>query len=167
MKRYFILGGGIAALSAATAIRENDPSGLIVMLSGENALPYYRPALTKQLLGSISPQDIAVKKPAWYDAPGRDIVTLNGRTVSSIDVEKKTVTLADGNVFAWDKLVYALGARCFIPPFEGSDKPNVIAVRDVRDAARVREWPRPPGTRWSSAAACWGWRPPGACTRAG
>lgn len=139
MKRYFILGGGIAALSAATAIRENDPSGLIVMLSGENALPYYRPALTKQLLGSISPQDIAVKKPAWYDAPGRDIVTLNGRTVSSIDVEKKTVTLADGNVFAWDKLVYALGARCFIPPFEGSDKPNVIAVRDVRDAARVRE----------------------------
>ena len=33
MKRYFILGGGIAALSAAKTIRENDPSGLIVMLS--------------------------------------------------------------------------------------------------------------------------------------
>lgn len=139
MKRYFILGGGIAALSAAKAIRETDRSGLIVMLSGEDALPYYRPALTKQLLEPIAAEDIAVKKPAWYDAPGRDIVTLNGRRVSAIDVDKKTVTLQDGNVFTWDKLVYALGARCFIPPFEGSDQPNVIAVRDVKDAARVRE----------------------------
>lgn len=142
MKRYFILGGGIAALSAAQAIRENDPSGLIVMISGENVLPYYRPALTKQLLANISAKDIAIKKPAWFDAPGRDIVTLTGRTVSSIDVETKTVTLADGNVFTWDKLVYALGARCFIPAFEGSNKPSVIAVRDVKDAARVRELAR-------------------------
>ncbi len=139
MTRYFILGGGIAALSAAKAIRENDQSGLIVMFSGESSLPYYRPALTKQLLTDISAEDIAVKKPAWYDAPGRDIVTLTGRTVSAIDLEKKTVTLRDGNVFTWDKLVYALGARCFIPPFEGSERPNVIAVRDVKDAARVRQ----------------------------
>ena len=93
MKRYFILGGGIAALSAAKAIRETDRSGLIVMLSGEDALPYYRPALTKQLLEPVAAEDIAVKKPAWYDAPGRDIVTLTGRMVSAIDVEKKTVTL--------------------------------------------------------------------------
>lgn len=139
MKRYFILGGGIAALSAAQAIRENDPSGLIVILSREKALPYYRPALTKQLLGNISAEDIAVKKAAWYDAPGRDIVVLTGRTVSAIDTEKKTISLADGLVFSYDKLVYALGARCFIPPFEGSGRENVIAVRSAEDAARVRE----------------------------
>ena len=139
MTRYFILGGGIAALSAAKSIREKDRSGLIVMLGSENNLPYYRPALTKQLLGNVSAEDIAVKTPAWYDAPGQDIVTLTGRTVSAIDAEKKTITLADGNAFAYDKLIYALGARCFIPPFEGSDRPNVIAVRDIKDAARVRE----------------------------
>lgn len=139
MTRYLILGGGIAALSAAKAIRENDRSGLIVMLSGESALPYYRPALTKQLLKSISARDIAIKPASWYDAPSRDIVTLTGRTVSAIDTQKKTVTLADGNTFAYDKLIYALGARCFIPPFEGSDRANVIAVRTADDAARVRD----------------------------
>lgn len=142
MKRYFILGGGIAALSAAQAIRQNDKSGLIVMISGENVLPYYRPALTKQLLGNISAEDIAIRKPAWYDAPGRDIVTLTGRRISAIDTKKKTIALQDGNIFTYDKLVYALGARCFIPPFEGSDRVNVIAVRDVKDAARVRELAR-------------------------
>lgn len=138
MKRYIILGGGIAALSAAKAIRKNDPSGLIVLLTNEDALPYNRPALTKQLLSDLSAADIAVERAAWYDAPGRDIIVLTGRTVSAIDTDKKTVSLADGLVFPYDKLVYALGARCFVPPFAGSDRENVIAVRTVEDAARVR-----------------------------
>lgn len=139
MKRYFILGGGIAALSAAKAIRKNDPSGLIVLLTNEDALPYNRPALTKQLLGELSAADICVENAAWYDAPGRDILVLTRRTVSAIDAAARTVTLADGLVFPYDKLVYALGARCFIPPFEGSDRESVIAVRSVEDAARVRK----------------------------
>lgn len=138
MKRYFILGGGAAALEAARAIRESDPAGLIVMLTEEDALPYLRPALTKQLLKDVSAADIAVESPAWYDAPGRDILVLTRRTVTAIDVEKKTVTLQDGLVFTYDKLVYALGARCFVPPFKGSDRPNVIAIRTVEDARRVR-----------------------------
>ena len=139
MKRYFILGGGIAALSAAKAIRETDPSGLIVLLTNEDALPYARPMLTKQLLGSMTAADLAVESAAWYDAPGRDIQVLTGRTVSAIDTAEKTVTLTDGLVFPYDKLVYALGARCFIPPFKGSDRTNVIAVRTMDDAQRVRE----------------------------
>ena len=139
MKRYFILGGGIAALSAAKAIRENDPAGLIVMLSNEADLPYARPMLTKMLLKSATGADLAIETAAWYDAPGRDIITLNGRTVSAIDTEKKTVTLADGLVFSYDKLVYALGARCFIPPFKGSDRANVVAIRSTADVQRVRE----------------------------
>lgn len=139
MKRYFILGGGVAALSAAKAIRRTDPGGLIVMLSAEQALPYFRPALTKQLLGSVSAAELAVESAAWYDAPGRDIVLLTGRTVSAIDTERKTLTLSDGLVFHWDKLVYALGARCFIPPFEGHDRESVVAVRTMEDVQRVRE----------------------------
>ncbi len=139
MKRYFILGGGVAALSAAKAIRETDPSGLIVLLTSEDALPYARPMLTKQLLGRLSAEDLAVESAAWYDAPGRDIIVLTGRTVSAVDTEKKTVTLADGLVFPYDKLVYALGARCFIPPFEGSRRANVVAIRTIADAQRVRE----------------------------
>jgi len=142
MKRYFILGGGIAALSAAKAIREKDSSGLIVLLTNEDMLPYARPMLTKQLLGNASAADLAVEGAAWYDAPGRDILVLTGRTVSAIDGEKKTITLANGLVFPYDKLVYALGARCFVPPFEGHDRENVIAVRSIADAQRVRELAR-------------------------
>lgn len=139
MKRYFILGGGAAALEAARAIRESDPSGLIVLLTQEDALPYLRPALTKQLLRDVSAADIAVETPAWYNAPGRDILVLTRRTVTAIDTDRKTITLQDGLVFSYDKLIYALGARCFIPPFQGSDRPNVVAIRTAEDARRVRE----------------------------
>lgn len=142
MKRYIILGGGIAALSAAEAIRQNDPSGLIVLLTDEPALPYTRPALTKQLLTEITAGELAVKNAAWYDAPGRDILVLTGRRVAAVDAAQKTVHLADGLVFPYDKLVYALGARCFIPPFAGSDRENVVAVRTAGDAQRVRELAR-------------------------
>lgn len=139
MKRYFILGGGVAALSAAKAIRKTDPAGLIVMLTEENALPYSRIMLTKKLLADVSAADLALERAAWYDAPGRDIIPLTGRTVQSIDTERKTVTLEDGLVFPYDKLIYALGARCFIPAFEGSDSDKVVAIRTAEDAARVRE----------------------------
>lgn len=142
MKRYFILGGGAAGLAAAKAIRERDQSGLIVLLTNEPALPYMRPALTKNLLADVTAEDLQLEPLAWYDAPGRDILVLTGRTVSAIDVEKKTVSLADGLVFPYDKLIYALGARCFIPAFSGSDRPNVIAVRTAEDARRVRELAR-------------------------
>lgn len=139
MKRYFILGGGVAALSAAKAIRKTDPSGLIVMLTEENALPYSRIMLTKKLLADVSAADLALERAAWYDAPGRDIIPLTGRKVKSIDTEKKTVTLEDGLVFPYDKLIYALGARCFIPAFEGSGSDKVVAIRTAEDAAHVRE----------------------------
>ena len=139
MKRYFILGGGVAALSAAKAIRKTDPAGLIVMLTEENALPYSRIMLTKQLLKDMSAADLALEKASWYDAPGRDIIPLTGRKVAAIDTERKTVTLEDGLVFPYDKLIYALGARCFIPAFEGSDSDMVVAIRTAEDASHVRK----------------------------
>lgn len=139
MKRYFILGGGVAALSAAKAIRKTDPSGLIVMLTEENALPYSRIMLTKKLLADVSATDLALQNAAWYDAPGRDIIPLTGRKVASIDTGRKTVTLEDGLVFPYDKLIYALGARCFIPAFEGNDSEKMVAIRNAEDAARVRK----------------------------
>ena len=139
MKRYFILGGGIAALSAAKAIRETDPSGLIVMLTEENTLPYSRIMLTKQLMKDVTADDLALQNAAWYDAPGRDIIPLTGRKVASIDTAHKTITLEDGLQFSYDKLIYALGARCFIPPFEGHNHEKVVSIRNAQDAARVRE----------------------------
>ena len=72
MKKIFIIGGGIAALEAAKSARNTQRDALIVLISAENALPYSRPMLTKQLMGKVTAQDLAVESAAWYDE--KDIV---------------------------------------------------------------------------------------------
>ncbi|MDI6715997.1 MAG: FAD-dependent oxidoreductase, partial [Actinomycetota bacterium] len=41
--RHVIIGGGIAGITAAKAIRLNDPQATIVLISNEKEKPYYRP----------------------------------------------------------------------------------------------------------------------------
>ncbi|MFZ3131171.1 MAG: MBL fold metallo-hydrolase, partial [Desulfosporosinus sp.] len=45
-EQFLIIGGGIAALSAASAIRKRNRTAKISMLSEEATKPYYRPALS-------------------------------------------------------------------------------------------------------------------------
>lgn len=136
MKKIFIIGGGIAALEAAKSARSTQQDALIVLISAENALPYSRPMLTKQLMGKVTAQDLAVESAAWYDE--KDIVVLTGRTVTAIDPVGKTL-VAGGIPFHWDSLILATGASCFVPPIPGADGANVVAVRTFEDVARVRE----------------------------
>lgn len=155
MKKIFIIGGGIAALEAAKSARSTQRDALIVLISAENFLPYSRPMLTKQLMGKVTAQDLAVESAAWYDE--KDIVVLTGRTVTAIDPVGKTL-VAGGTPFHWDSLILATGASCFVPPIPGADGANVVAVRTFGDVARVREIAKTAKTRRLSAAACWGWK---------
>ena len=136
MKKIFIIGGGIAALEAAKSARSTQRDALIVLISAENFLPYSRPMLTKQLMGKVTAQDLAVESAAWYDE--KDIVVLTGRTVTAIDPAQKTL-VAGGTPFHWESLKLATGASCFVPPIPGADGANVVAVRTFGDVARVRE----------------------------
>ncbi len=47
--KYLIIGGGMAADSAARGIRKIDPNGSIAMICEERDPPYDRPPLSKSL----------------------------------------------------------------------------------------------------------------------
>lgn len=135
-EKFLILGGGTAAFNAAKAIRERNATCSIVILTAEDALPYNRPMLTKALLSGASPEDMAIEPASWYDE--RDIYVVTGCVVASIDPAEKMVVCQGGMGFVYDKLIYALGARCFLPPIPGGDQPHVVTIRTVEDARRVR-----------------------------
>ena len=136
-EKYLILGGGAAAFNAAKAIRERNATASIVMLTAEEVAPYNRPMLTKTLLNPVSDEDMAVESSAWYDE--RDIYVVTGCKVTGLDVQERMVQCDGGYGFMYDKLIYALGARCFLPPIPGNDLPHVVTIRTVEDAAKVRE----------------------------
>ena len=135
--RYVILGGGVAAATAAEAIRARDGSGEIVMLCGEPVAPYARPMLTKGLAKGFDRAKLMVHPAPWYEE--RNIRVMTGETVTDLDLPQRRITCASGLTLTYDRLIYALGARCFVPPIPGSDLPHVTAIRSLADAEKVRE----------------------------
>lgn len=132
---YLILGGGAAALNAARAIRERDTTGSIVMVSEEPYAPYNRPMLTKALLAGLTPEQLAMESPEWYQE--NRVYQVLGKRAEQVDLAKREVTLSGGEVLQFTKLIYALGSECFIPPMPGSELEGVVAVRRLADVRRV------------------------------
>jgi flavorubredoxin/NADPH-dependent 2,4-dienoyl-CoA reductase/sulfur reductase-like enzyme len=132
---YVILGNGAAGLSAARAIRERDNTGSIVMVSNEPYGTYNRPMLTKSMVAELDAEQIAVEPQSWYEE-NRIYQVLNTEVVS-IDPEAQEVLLADDQKLKYTKLIYALGSECFIPPIQGADKTQVVAIRRMTDIEKI------------------------------
>lgn len=132
---YLILGNGAAGVSAAEAIRERNETCSIVMVSNESVLSYNRPMLTKSMLASFNPSQLAIHDEKWYQ--DRNIINVLDKTVKSIDTQAKEVAFSDGLKLKYDKCIYALGSECFVPPIPGHDKEQVVAIRRLSDVVKI------------------------------
>ena len=137
---FVIIGGGPAAKSAAEAIRDRNKSAVISIITQESYIPYNRPMLTKGIVRDFGYNGLAVEKPEWYEK--NNIFFMADTVVEYVDTAARMVSirLKDGG-HGWvkyDKLVYALGAYCFVPPIKGSDLDHVVSVRSIADTDRVK-----------------------------
>ena len=64
---------------------------------------------------------------------------VTGCRVTALNTAEKMVQCEGGYGFVYDKLIYALGGRCFLPPMPGNYLPHVVTIRTIEDARRVRE----------------------------
>ena len=129
-----VVGGGPAALACATAYRERGGVGSVVLLSEDNTLPYFRPALSKEYLrGEIDESDIALENSRTYRE--RDIEVRLSATVISLDGNGRSVTLADGTFLTYGSCVLATGAVPATLPVPGADDPKIGYLRSL-DSAR-------------------------------
>ena len=134
-KTYLILGGGAASVYAAKAIREEDSSGNIIIISDDCHRPYRRPLLSKTPFKTFRGERLALFDENWFE---RYDVELHLREkVISLDAANKRV-VTDKSNYRYDKCIYALGATPFIPPFPGKDKTGVFAVRTIEDVERIK-----------------------------
>ena len=132
---YVILGNGVAGLNAAKAIRERDNSGAITIVSNEEYPAYNRPMLTKSIVAGLDADQIAIESPEWYE--DNRVFQMLGKQVESVDMEEREVLLSSGEKLHFTKLIYALGSECFVPPIEGSNLPEVVAIRRLADVKKV------------------------------
>jgi nitrite reductase (NADH) large subunit len=88
----------------------------IVMFGDEPYGNYNRILLSGVLAGSHEPKDIFLNSLQWYE---ENHITLHaGVRVESIDRETKTVHGAGGISEPYDRLLFATGAKPFIPPIQ-------------------------------------------------
>jgi 3-phenylpropionate/trans-cinnamate dioxygenase ferredoxin reductase component len=129
-----IAGGGLAAQRAAETLRRGGYEGLLRMVCAEPHRPYDRPPLSKAVLAGDE-DDLAFRDAAWYDEHGVDL--LLGRPAASLDWRDRTLTLADGAVLAYDRLLIATGSRPRRLPLLDRFA-NVHTLRTIDDARALR-----------------------------
>jgi NAD(P)H-nitrite reductase large subunit len=105
------------------------------MISAESYLPINRPMLTKSMLASLEADQISIHDAAWFKEKRIDIQL--AKFVTNINPNDKIVTLNHDEKLSYDKLIYALGAECFVPPIPGHDKREVITIRHVEDIVKI------------------------------
>lgn len=134
--RHIIIGAGAAGIQAAKTIRANQPDAAIVMISTDSfvhshcMLHRYLSHERDEAALSFIPENFFEKE---------NILWLKNSTVTSIDTSEQTVTVGNGTVFSYDKLLIATGANSFIPPVGNfREANNVFGLRHLSDAQRIR-----------------------------
>ncbi len=144
MKRYVIVGNGVAGVTAAQSIVRGD-SAAEVHIFGAEPHPYYqRPRLWEFIAGQIEQDALYFRPREWYAARGIQVHL--GAQVTALDTAEHRLTLrpssgqalADGSNMHYDRLLLATGARSFVPPFDGADKKGVFTLRSLDDALAIK-----------------------------
>jgi len=140
MRRYVIVGAGIAGMTAAQAIVRADPAAELRVLGAESYPYYRRPQLCEFVAGVIEQEALYFRPLEWYAARGIQVYL--GAHVITLDPAEHRLALADGSSVQYDRLLLATGARSFVPPFAGAVKAGVFTLRTLNDALVMRDYAR-------------------------
>jgi len=135
MKKYLIIGNGVAGTTAADTVRQIDPTGEITIVTDEDLPFYYRVRLPDYLGGEVTESELIAKKKEWYDE--KEISLKLNTNITEADPGVKHVLTADGISIAYDRLLLASGSHPFIPPIKGSDMDGVFAIHTINDVRQI------------------------------
>jgi 3-phenylpropionate/trans-cinnamate dioxygenase ferredoxin reductase subunit len=140
MSHFAIIGAGECGARAAFALREKGFSGHITLVGTEPVAPYERPPLSKDGLAQAGdPKFVATA--ARYQEAG--IALLTGVTAAAIDAADRKVTLSNGDVLAFDKLLLATGAAARPFPATSATGARIRTLRTHADAMALHDALRP------------------------
>lgn len=132
-----VVGASLAGLRAAETARTSGFDGRILLVGAEAHLPYDRPPLSKAMLsGEWDPDSIALRRPEHL-AP-LDLELHLGTPATRLDVEGRTLELADGHRFAFDGCIVATGASPRRLPGQPVGWSGLHELRSLDDAHALR-----------------------------
>ncbi len=136
--KYLIIGGGIAGTSAAETIRSTDTKGTVGIVSSEPHRLYSRVMLSKPefYTKKNAQESIFLKQQEWYS--GNNIDFLSNTIVVALNTAQKQITLHNGEVLSYEKLLLAVGAHPRpLPDLEGVDAGRILYLHTLDHAREI------------------------------
>jgi len=127
--KYLIIGAGMTADAAVQGIRELDPKGSIALIGDDRDPPYDRPPLSKGLWKEMALDSI------WRLTEEHNVELVLGRTITSINPQKKQLQDNRQESYTYERLLLATGGSPRKLPFGGE---NIIYFRTLEDYQRLR-----------------------------
>src|SRR5579872_215808 len=119
MRRYVIVGNGIAGQTCAEDLRKADADASIVMIAAERHPLYNRVALPRYLRGQVRREKVFMRTVEDYASKNLEIHFETWAT--EVDPAAKLVRTNRGQEFGYDALLVATGGRPKPPPWPGSE----------------------------------------------
>ncbi len=144
-KKFVIIGGDAAGMSAASKIRRLHPEAELVVFERSQYMSFAACGIPYWISGVIDSgsklqvltPEIALKK--------RNIDVRIGHEVTRIDTQNSTIVvqnLDSGEVFteSFDSLLIASGARAAVPPIPGIESEGVFFLRSLGDGHMIKDY---------------------------
>jgi NAD(P)H-nitrite reductase large subunit len=128
--RAVIIGTGPAGITAAEALRRQDPTGSVVALSTEPYPPYSPAAMADHFLTGRD-ETLYWKGPNVAELRGID--ERRESVVIAVDVDNHEVVLHDASRIPFEGLIIASGSR-LNAPLEGAELPGILDFKSMRMA---------------------------------
>jgi nitrite reductase [NAD(P)H] large subunit len=137
-ERLVVVGNGMAGLRFLEELVRRAPDRFEVTVVGAEPEPAYNRVLLSSLLaGDIGTSDVQLQPRAWYAEHG--IALVSGRPASAVDASQRAVTLGNGEVLGFDRLVLATGSDAVRLPLPGRDLAGVMTFRSLADIAALEQ----------------------------
>lgn len=134
--RYVIIGNSYAGVGAVEGIRELDGEGEITMISDEPYLAYARPLISYNLSGHVASKNMYYRPASFYEQNKARL--LLGKKVVHINSARQQISLEDGVVLKYDRLLLSTGGQPFVPPLKGLGAHNVFSFTKWDDAKKIK-----------------------------
>lgn len=136
--KYIIIGNSAAAVGCIEGIRQVDRQGEILVISSEPHHTYSRPLISYYLYGKTDLERMKYRPDNFYDI--NRCRFLPGKAVTKLDSVNKSVTLEDGSIECYDRLLVATGSRAFVPPIPGLETvEQKYTFMTLADAKRIQK----------------------------
>ncbi|KAG0276230.1 Apoptosis-inducing factor 1, mitochondrial, partial [Linnemannia gamsii] len=161
---YILIGAGTASFAAMEAIREKDPSAAILIIGNEDIGPYMRPPLSKEMW--FNKEEETTKSLSFKDWQGKErnivlhgketiqsidqealekiesaesgVKLLTGSTVENLNIAEQSLTLNNGKVLKYGKILLATGGiPKTLPVLQGAGEGKVTTFRSVEDFKKL------------------------------